>query len=126
MNLPRQIDTSLYGQSGVPKIKLVPTPDQAGTLFILGKQQSRVRQLGEDAAITEDASFSIRGIDNALLAFTEGDLLEYSRQYAKAQVKFQEAAAHVSVMKDMERNQQQQISRIIPEWDGQYSINDII
>lgn len=126
VNLPREVDTSLYGQSGVPKIKLVPTPDQNGTLFILGKQQSRVRQLGEDAAITEDMPFTIRGIDNALLAFTEGDLLEYSRQYAKAQVKFQEAAAHVSVMKDMERNQQQQISRIIPEWDGQYSINDIL
>lgn len=126
VNLPRASDTALYGQSGVPRIKLIPTPDQNGTLFILGKQQSRIRQLGEDAAITEDMPFTIRGIDNALIAFTEGDLLEYSRQYAKAQAKFGEAASHVSVMKDMERNQQQQISRIIPDDDGSITLFDII
>jgi len=126
VNLPRASDTMLYGQSGVPRIKLIPTPDQNGTLFILGKQQSRIRQLGEDAAITEDMPFTIRGIDNALIAFTEGDLLEYSRQYAKAQAKFGEAASHVSVMKDMERNQQQQISRIIPDDDGSITLFDII
>jgi len=126
VNIPRAMDTAIYGQSGVPRVKLVPTPDQSGTLFILGKQQSRVRQLGEDAAITEDMPFTIRGIDNALIAFTEGDLLEYSRQYAKAQAKFAEGASHVSVMKDMERNQQQQISRIIPDDDGQYTIHDIL
>jgi hypothetical protein len=126
INMPRAIDTSLFGQSGVPQVKLVPVPDQDGTLFILGKQQSRIRQLGEDAAITEDLPFSIRGVDNALLAFTEGDLLEYSRQYAKAQAKFGEANSHVTVMKDMERNQQQQISRIIPDDDGHYTVNDIL
>jgi hypothetical protein len=29
-------------------------------------------------------------------------------------------------MKDMERNQQQQISRIIPDDDGHYTVNDIL
>lgn len=126
VNLPRQFDTALYGQSGVPKIKLVPTPDAAGTLFILGKQQSPTRQNGETAAIAADYPFTIRGCENAIMAYVEGDLLEYSRQYGKAQAKFAEASAHVGVMKDMERGQQQQISRIIPDSDGAYDFHDII
>lgn len=115
-----------YGQSGIPRIKLVPTPNTAGTLFILGKKQSCVRQLGETAAITLNRSIDLRGADNALMAYVEGDLLEYSRQYSKAQAKFAEGTAHVSTMKDMERGQQQQISRIIPDSDYSYDFNDIV
>ena len=115
-----------YGQAGVPRIKLVPTPDQDGTLFILGKKQSQMRQFGEDVAISNDSNFELRGVENALMAYTEGDLLEYSRQYAKAQAKFQEGAAQVSIMKDMERGQQQQISRIIPDSLYDYTFQDIL
>lgn len=115
-----------YGDSGIPRIKLVPTPDQDGTLFILGKRQSQVRQFGETAVLESDPTFEIRGIENALMAFTEGDLLEYSRQYGKAQAKFAEAAAHVSTMKDMERGQQQQISRIIPDSLNDWTFEDIV
>jgi hypothetical protein len=60
------------------------------------------------------------------MAYTEGDLLEYSRQYGKAQSKFQEGAAQVSIMKDMERGQQQQISRIIPDSLYDYTFQDIL
>ena len=56
----------------------------------------------------------IRDSDNALLAFSEGDMLERSRQYGKAQIKFQEAASQVQIMKDLEKGQRQSISRIIP------------
>lgn len=115
-----------YGEAGVPRIKLVPTPNTNGTLFILGKKQSQMRQFGEATAITNDSDFELRGIENALMAYTEGDLLEYSRQYGKAQAKFQEGAAQVSIMKDMERGQQQQISRIIPDSLYDYTFQDIL
>ena len=125
VNMPRAIDTVLYGQSGVPRIKLVPVPDQDCTLFILGKKQSVVRQFGEAQAVANDDPFEIRGCENAIMAFVEGDLLEYSRQYGKAQAKYGEAAAHVGTMKDMERNQQQQVSRIIPDSLNEWTIDDI-
>ena len=126
VNMPRVIDTSLYGQAGVPRVKVIPVPLTAGTLFVLGKRQSCVRQFGETQAIANDDPFEIRGIENAIMAYIEGDLLEYSRQYGKAQAKFQEAMAHVSTMKDMEKNQQQAISRIVPDPLGDWDINDII
>jgi len=126
VNLPREMNPALYGFSGVPKIKLIPAPNADGTLYILGKQQSPTRQLGEAAAVTADADFSIRGCENAIMAFVEGDLLEYSRQHGKAQAKFSEAAALVSVMKDMERNQQQQVSRIIPDAMPVWTMDDVL
>ena len=115
-----------YGQAGVSRIKLVPTPNANGTLFILGKKQSQMRQFGEEQTIINDTNFELRGVENALMAYTEGDLLEYSRQYGKAQAKFQEGAAQVSIMKDMERGQQQQISRIIPDSLYDYTFQDIL
>ena len=126
ITLPREINAALYGNSGVPKIKLIPAPDSDGTLYILGKQQSPTRQFGEAAAVVADADFSIRGCENAIMAFVEGDLLEYSRQNGKAQAKFAEAAALVSVMKDMERNQQQQVSRIIPDPMPVWTMDDVL
>jgi len=127
VNLSRLVNdgTTTYGDSGIPQIKLVPTPNQNGTLFVLGKRQSPVRQFGESTAIANNQAFEIRGIENALMAFTEGDLLEYSRQYGKAQAKFGEAAAHVGTMKDLERGQQQQISRIIPDSLYDWTFDDI-
>jgi hypothetical protein len=115
-----------YGEAGVPRIKLIPTPNTNGTLFILGKKQSQMRQFGEAQTISNDTNFELRGVENALMAYTEGDLLEYSRQYGKAQAKFQEGAAQVSIMKDMERGQQQQISRIIPDSLYDYTFQDIL
>ena len=127
INLARLINdgTTTYGDSGIPQIKLVPTPDQAGTLFVLGKRQSPVRQFGEATTISNNQIFEIRGVENALMAFTEGDLLEYSRQCGKAQAKFAEGTAHVGTMKDMERGQQQQISRIIPDSLNDWTFDDI-
>jgi tRNA A37 N6-isopentenylltransferase MiaA len=67
----------------------------------------------------------LRGIDNALLAFAEGDMYERSRQFAKSQVKFTEAAAHIQIMKDLEKGQQQSITRIVPYINDEYSVSDI-
>ena len=99
MNLPKDA-------SGFCRIKPVPVPDAAGTVFVLGK----LKWVELGATDTP----ALNGIDNALLAFVEGDMLERSRQYSKAQIKFTEAASHIQIMRDMEKGQRQSISRIIP------------
>lgn len=56
----------------------------------------------------------LTGIDNALLAAAIGDLLEGSRQYGKAQAKFQESGDLVKQMTRLEREQSASEFRIIP------------
>lgn len=110
VNLPKDA-------SGYCRIRLVPATSQAGNVFALGKL--KLQNLGDsDSAV-------IRGIDNALLAFAEGDMYERSRQFSKSQVKFTEAAAHIQIMKDLEKGQQQSITRIIPQINDEYSVSDI-
>ena len=60
----------------------------------------------------------LHGVDNAVIAYAEGYMLERARQYGKAQAKFAEAANHVQVMRDMEKGQAQSVSRIIPMEEG--------
>jgi len=109
INLPKDAD-------GKCRIKPVPVPNAAGTLFVLGKLQW--------VALGDSDTPALNGIDNALLAFVEGDMLERSRQYGKAQVKFTEAASHIQIMRDMEKGQRQSISRIIPYVYDKYDFRD--
>jgi hypothetical protein len=94
------------------RIKPVPVPSDAGTMYVLGKLKW--------VALGDSDSPCLRGVDNALLAYAEADMLERSRQYAKAQNKFAEASAAVQVMRDIERGQQQMVSQIIPMEEGYY------
>lgn len=96
--------------SGYARIKPVPVPSSDGTLYVLGKLKW--------VQLADTDSPCLRGIDNALLAFAEGDMLERARQYAKAQAKYSEAAANVTLMEDIEKGQQQSVSRIIPLEEG--------
>ena len=98
--------------SGYCRVKPVPVPQTAGTLYVLGKLKW--------VSLSDAHSPCLRGVDNALLAFAEGDMLERARQYGKAQAKYTEAASHVQIMRDMEKGQQQSISRIIPLDEGGY------
>jgi hypothetical protein len=98
--------------SGYMRIKPVPIPSDAGTMYVLGKLKW--------VALGDSDSPCLRGADNALLAYAEADMLERSRQYAKAQNKFAEASAAVQVMRDIERGQQQMVSQIIPMEEGYY------
>ena len=104
INLPKD-------SSGNCRLKPVPVPKTAGNVFVLGKLNWVV--------LGDDDTPALNGVDNALLAFAEGDMLERARQYSKAQIKYQEAAAQVQIMKDLENGQRQSISRIIP-----YTYND--
>jgi len=105
INLPKDSD-------GKCRIKPVPVPKSDGTIFVLGKLLW--------VALGETDTPALNGIDNALLAFAEGDMLERSRQYSKAQIKFTEAASQIQIMRDMEKGQRQSISRIIPYVYDQY------
>lgn len=92
--------------SGYARIKLSPTPDAAGTLYALCKLKW--------VTLGDSDSPCLRGIDNALLAFAEGDMLERNRKYEQAKVKFAEGSAHLAVMANIERDQQQQNSTVVP------------
>lgn len=104
--------------SGYMRIRLIPVPDSAGTLYCLGKLKW--------VTLGDSDSPCLRGIDNALLAFAEGDMLERARQYSKAQAKYAEGAAQVQLMKDIEKGQQQLQSMIIPSYLGDNTIDDVM
>lgn len=109
---PRNFINLPSSNDGSPRIKLVPVPTEGGTLFALGKVKLE--------ALTDSGTPALRGIDSALLAYVEGDMLERARQYGKAQAKYAEGAAHVQTMRDIERNQMAGSQRIIPSPDQSY------
>ena len=125
-----QINPALFDESGAPTsfitlpndssgnavIRLIRKPDKAKTLLVLGKLKL--------TALTDSDSPKINGIDNALLAYVEGDMLEHMRQYGKAQVKQQEAAGAMMLMRDLESAQSAKIARLIPEVPNVWDIND--
>ena len=96
--------------SGYCRIKPVPVPDAAGTIYVLGKLKW--------VALGDSDSPCLRGVDNALLCYAEGDMLERARQYGKAQAKYAEGRAMEQVMTDIEKGQQQSITRVTPSEEG--------
>lgn len=115
--MPRGIIPIPKDGSGYCRVKLNPTPDVAGTLYALCKLKY--------VSLGDSDSPCLRGIDNALLSFAEGDMLERSRKYAQAQVKFTEGAAHIQVMQNIERGQQQLNSVIVPNDIGDVTTDDL-
>lgn len=87
-----------------------PQPEKS--LLVLFKR--RFRPLIHDEDATE-----LTGIDNALIAAALADLLEGQRQFAKAQLKAQEASSLAQGMADLERNQSATGARIIPDMAGE-------
>ena len=104
--------------SGAAKIKLLRKPKESKTLLILGKL--KITSLGDSD------SPLIKGTDNSLLAFVEGDMLEHLRQYQKAQMKYQEAASQLQIAKDMENHQAASNTRIIPEVKSDWNTTDFL
>lgn len=74
---------------------------------VLGKR--RIRPLMSDLD-----ELQIRGIENAVLAYVEGDMLERMKQYGKAQVKFSEGQTMLAVARDTERAQSAHVQRLTP------------
>src|SRR4030095_15924635 len=93
-----ETDPKIFERSGIPqsyqeytdwnddtkRIRLYPIPAVDQELLIIGK-----RTLPE---LTQDSSVPIiRGLEEVLTAYAEADMLDYNRQYGKAQSKFAEA-----------------------------------
>jgi hypothetical protein len=57
---------------------------------------------------------ALSNVENALLAYAMADMLERQRQYAKAQLKLQEAQEQMALLHDLERHQSASETRIIP------------
>lgn len=83
-------------------------PGETTTLLVLAKRRMTPLDNDLDTPI-------LRNIDNAIIAYAMSDMLERSRQYAKAQAKAGEGQAHILAMRDLETNQGADCIRIIPE-----------
>lgn len=89
------------------RIRLISPPREAVTLGVLAKRKTRQMVLDSDGPM-------VRGVDNALIAFAQADMLERSRQYQKAAAKVAEGTALVDGARDLERNQSAKSSRVVP------------
>lgn len=101
------------------RLNLQPTYVSGETipLVVLGKKRIRPMRHDSDEA-------QIRNIDNALIAFTEGDMLERGRQYGKAQIKYSEGTQMVQLAQDVERGQSAAVSVLHPNSSGEYTRDD--
>ena len=94
---PRFYEDFTDPETSVRSLRLYPHPNSQTALLISGKRPCPV------LAATDTPQ--LRNVDNALIAFTMGDMLERARQYAKAQAKFTEAGAHLDSMRKLETEQ---------------------
>mgnify|MGYP003647390944 CR=1 FL=1 len=88
------------------RIRLVPSPNTDGTVYVLGKLK------WAEPADTDTPT--INGIDNTLLAMNEADMLERQRQYGKAQIKMNEAGVLLTQMREAHKNQFASDTVIVP------------
>jgi hypothetical protein len=98
------------GDTAAPKrcrIQLVEIPRAAVNLRALVKRTMQ-------PLVNDQDTPKIRGLDNALIAFAQADMLQEQRQYAKAQGLMQEASVLLLDAKKGEVYQQAARPRIIP------------
>lgn len=95
----------------VPAIRLHPTPsyDASKTVnvYVVGKK--RIRPM-----INDTDSPAVRGLDGALLALGQADMLEKSRQYAKASMKITEGMALLDSARKQDTDQTARVTRLMP------------
>lgn len=89
------------------RVQLMPAPTVRASYLIHGKLRCHGLRFDGDTP-------QIQGVDNALLAFAQADMLERQRQYAKSQLKLKEAGALIQTLLELERNQTAHEQRIIP------------
>jgi hypothetical protein len=68
----------------------------------------------------------VLGSDNVLLAYAEGDMLERSMQFQKAQSKFTEASSLMTICRDLDNVQPAKVNRIIPDVPNHWQTSDFI
>lgn len=92
------------------RLRLVGIPNDGTVLRVLGKAKAPSFSEDSDEPV-------IQGIENCLLAFAQGDMLERERQYGKAQLCYQEGVALLDRLKAIEVVQAAHNKRIVPD-DG--------
>lgn len=111
-------DSTKYSLCRV-RLNLNPDYVDGETIKIIVVGKKRVRPLRHDYDEPQ-----VRGIDNAIISFCEGDMLERARQYGKAQVKYSEASSLLEIARDIERGQSAAISTLQPNVNGEYDRHD--
>jgi len=136
------IDPTLFDNTGTPlgfvtlpktasnvcQIRLVQTPSETKTLSVLGKIKLRIidgSSQFQTRNLTNDTdSPALNGIDNALLAFAEGDMLTRDRQYSKAQMMYADGVAQIKVATNIERGQSAYNLTVTAVDSGEWSRSD--
>lgn len=90
------------------RLRLSPVPTEATALKALVKLKAQV-------LVDDDDTPQLRGIENTLLAFAQGDMLERQRRYGQAAAKMQEGLALLEQIKRTEVMQEAVTTRIVPE-----------
>jgi hypothetical protein len=99
------------------KIRVFPIPSSSispVSLLIVGKMTCPT------LAGSDSPSTYVRGIDNCLCAYTQGDMLQRLRQYTKANALYQEAGALLQEMRDVENKQAEKQVVITPDVEPYY------
>jgi hypothetical protein len=133
-----QLDPTVFERTGEPvafedftdtadgnklKLRLYPVPQASIEITLAGKRALIPLVNNDDRPI-------IRNVDNALIAFVQGDMLQRARQYGKAKEAFAEAGALLQSIQNLETQQSARVQRVIPEvepdayesyWDDQKS-----
>lgn len=90
------------------RIHLLGTVPEGAVIRVLGKTKAPLFTAdGDEPGLT--------GVENCLLAFVQGDMLQRERQYGKAQALQQEGALLLEQLKGQEVVQQSHNQRIVPE-----------
>lgn len=89
-------------------VRFIPGPSAATAMKALVKK--KVVPLSDDGDTPE-----LRNVDNALIAFAQGDMWEYARQIGKANGKYQEAGAVMTQLKQLHTWQEQTLVRFVPD-----------
>lgn len=115
-------------ETGYARIRLVEKPREEKTISVLAKSPIRVidssnQHQYRDLEQSSDQP-ALRGIDNALISFAEGDMLTRERQYGKAQTMYAEGSSHVKVAVGVERSQAASNLQIMPVYGGEWTRDD--
>lgn len=101
------------------KVRFYPTPDQNYTGLLIGKRIL--------ANLSGDSDLPIlRNVDNAIIAYATGKMLERQRKRGAAQAKYQEASALLGSLVRQETEQSGNLPRIIPDVESRLEPNDYL
>lgn len=96
---------------GLLVIRLLRAPVETQDLLCLCKRKCPALVNNSDVPL-------LSGVDQALLAYGQGDLYRWLRQFTKADQLFQEAAQHVATMISIDSDQSANSQRLVPESGG--------